>query len=219
MKKLTLLLCGVLMFCIGFTQNMILHDPVSAKVFNPIKYSEVRGTPFLFDKWMKGSVNIPRGSYADMQLKYDVYENIVYFNRDDQSYEFQEPVLSFILMPVPGDSSSYLYFTKGIRAQGLKENQFVQVLSEGKISLYKSDIKLLSELNEINRGVVQSFSKASRYFALKNNSIGLIKLNKNEVMTLVGDKEKQVSAFISSYNLSFKKEQDVIAIIDYYNSL
>lgn len=219
MNKIALFLFWLTMTVGGHAQNMILHDPVSARVFNPIKYSEIRGTPFLFDKWIKGSVSIPRGTYADMQLKYDVYENIIYFNRDEQSYEFQEPVLSFVLMPVPADSSSYLYFTKGKSAPGLKESQFVQVLSEGKVSLYKSDIKLLSELNEINRGVVQSFSKASRYFALKDNSIGLIKLNKNEIMMLVGDKEKQVSAFISKYNLSFKKEQDVIAIIDYYNTL
>ena len=219
MKKFTLLVFWLAMICTGHAQNMILHDPVSARVFNPIKYSEIRGTPFLFDNWMKGSVSIPRGTYADMQLKYDVYENIVYFNRNDQSFEFQEPVLSFILMPVPADSTSYMYFTKGISAQGLKQHQFVQVLSEGKISLYKSDIKLLSELNDINRGLVQSFSKASRYFALKDNSIEQIKLNKNEIMTLVGDKEKQVSEFISKYNLSLKKEQDIIAIIDHYNKL
>lgn len=218
MKKLFFSMFCLLMIGSGYAQNMILHDPVSSRVFNTYKYSEIRGTPFLFDKWITGSVNIPQGRYADLQLKYDVYENTLLFNRNDQSFEFQDPVLSFTLMPDPGDSSNYLYFTKGISATGLKENQFVQVLTEGKISLYKSDIKLLSELNEINRGVVQSFSKSSRYFALKNNSIELIKLNKNEILALVGDKEKEVSAFISKYKLSFKKEQDIIAIVDYYNT-
>ncbi len=219
MKKLCSFIFSLLMFCTGYAQNMILHDPVSAKVFNSSKYSEVRGTPFLFDKWMKGSVTIPRGTYVDLQLKYDVYENTVYYNREDQTFEFQDPILSFILMPEPGDSSSYMYFTKGVTAPGLKETQFVQVLAEGKIVLYKSDIKLVSELNEINRGVVQSFNKSSRYFALKNNVMELIKLNKNEIMELLGDKEKEVNVFINNYKLSFKKEQDIIAIIDYYNSL
>jgi hypothetical protein len=203
----------------GYAQNMILHDPVSARVFNTFKYSEVRGTPFLIDKWMTGTVTVPNGRYIDLQMKYDVYENTLLFNRNDQAFVFQDPVLSFTLMPVPGDSSSYMHFTKGVSAPGLKEDQFVQVLVEGKILLYKSDIKLLSELNEINRGVVQSFSKASRYFALKNNVIELIKLNKNEIMALVADHEKQVTSFISLHKFSFKKEQDIIAILDYYNSL
>ncbi len=219
MKNTASFVLSLLLFCAGYAQNMILHDPVSARVFNSSKYSEVRGTPFLFDKWIKGSVTIPRGTYVDMQLKYDVYGNTVYYNREDQSYEFQDPILSFILMPVAGDSSSYMYFTKGITAPGLKETQYVQVLAEGNIALYKSEFKLLSELNEINRGVVQSFSKSSRYFALKNNVIELVRLNKNEIMALMADKEKEVSAFISKYNLSFKKEQDIIAIIDYYNTL
>ena len=219
MKKSGSFILCMLMVWTGYCQDMILHDPVSAKVFNSTKYSEVRGTPFLFDKWIKGSVTIPRGTYVDLQLKYDVYGNTVYYNREDQSFEFQDPVLSFILMPVPGDSLSYMYFAKGITAPGLKETQFVQILAEGKIALYKSEIKLLSELNEINRGVVQSFSKSSRYFALKNNVIELIKLNKNEIIALIADKEKEVTAFISKNNLSFKKEQDIIAIIDYYNTL
>lgn len=219
MKKLSSILICMLMICTGYSQNMILHDPVSGKVFNPIRYSEIRGTPFLYDQWIKGSVSIPGGTYIDMQLKYDVYGNALYFNRNDQSFEFQDPVLAFTLMPVPGDSSSYMYFTKGMSAQGLKEDQYVQVLTEGKISLYKSDIKLLSELNEINRGIVQSFSKSSRYFALRNNLITLIKLNKKEIMALVGDHEKEVASFISLYNLSFKKERDIIALFEYYNTL
>lgn len=202
-----------------FSQIMILHDPVSARVYNTEKYSGINGSPFLYDKWITGTATIARGHYDSIELKFDVYSSTLYFNKDGESYEFKDEIKSFILKPAVSDSSTYQYYKKGISGSGLKPHQFVQVLFEGRLSLYKSDIRLLSEVNEINAGVVKTFSNSSRYFIMKDNTLQLIKLNKKEIFDIIKDKENQVESYISENKLSTKKESDFVTILKYYNSL
>ena len=213
------LLAGLLAASTLQSQIMILHDPVSAKIYSTEKYSGVKGSAFLYDKWIAGSATTLRGCYNNLELKLDAYSNFLYFNKDGEPYEFQEDVISFILMPSVTDSSTYQYYKKGISGSGVKAGQYVQVLFEGRLSLYKSDIKLLSEVNEINAGLVKIFNSASRYFLLKDNILQLIKLNKKEVFEILKDKEEKIQPYIKDNNLSTKKEADLISVLRYYNSL
>ena len=198
---------------------MILHDPVSARTFNSSKYSGINGSPFLFDKWTHGSVTIAKGTYPKLELKLDAYSNQVYFNRNDELYEFEDDVISFILMPKINDSSSYMYFKSGFSGDGLRSSQYVQVLMEGKISLYKADIKLVTDINEINRGVIKTFADASRYFIVRENKLQAIKMTKSDVLDFVKDQQEKVQAYIDQNNLSTKKTSDLLLVLKYYNSL
>jgi hypothetical protein len=198
---------------------MILQDPLSGRVFNSERYSGISGSPFLYDKWITGSVTIAKGYYNNLELKLDAYSNSLYFNRNDQLFEFQDAVKSFILMPNIADSSSYLYFKTGLSGNGLSAAQFVQVLVEGRISLYKADSKLLTEVNEINKGVIKTFGNASRYFVLKENKLESIKIGKNDVFDLMKDKQEKVQAYIDQNKISTKKVEGLILVLKYYNSL
>lgn len=221
MKK-TIILTAVMLLFAFLTiqaQDMILNDPVTARTFNSGKYSEVKGTPYFIDKWMEGSVTIDRGTYKSLLIKYDVHEQELYFLKNEMSYVFTEPVISFTLKPNPADSTSFMRFIKGLSGNGLKENQYVQVLATGKIDLYRSDIKKMSELNEINRGVVLNFTTSTRYYVKKDNTITLIKLNKQELIDLVKDKEAVMQEYINANKISFKKEADMIRLIRHYNTL
>lgn len=217
--KNILLLGGLLAASTLQSQIMILHDPISATIFSTEKYSGVKGSAFLYDKWIAGSATTLKGRYINLELKLDAYSNTLYFNKDGEPYEFQENELSFILMPTVTDSSSYQYYKKGISGSGLKADQFVQILFEDRLSLYKSDIKLLSEVNEINAGLVKVFNTASRYFLMKDNTLQLIKLNKKEVFEIIKDKEDKIQSYIKDNNLSVKKETDLISLLKYYSSL
>ncbi|NCT92784.1 MAG: hypothetical protein GXC72_00035 [Chitinophagaceae bacterium] len=201
------------------SQIMQLYDPQANRVFNAEKYSGIRGTPFLVDKWYKGTVTTPKGIYMNLELKLNVYDNQLFFNKDDQSFEFTDPIVSFTLMPKPGDSASYQVFKKGINGSGVKADQFVQELVAGKLGLYKSDFKSLSEMSEINAGIVKTFATTTRYYLVRDNNAQLIKISKADVMPLLKDKEEQVNTFITEKKLAFKKEADLIALIQFYNQL
>jgi hypothetical protein len=106
----------------------------------------------------------------------------------------------------------------GDKYSGMK-GQFVQVLAEGKISFYRSDIKLISEMSEINSGMIKTFITATRYFIIKDGQTALIRLNKNEVFELMKDNEAKVKSFIEEHKIPVKKEADFTRILQFYNSL
>jgi hypothetical protein len=219
MKKLFALFITVFCATLVFGQNIVLYDPVSARTYSSDKYSGIRGTPFLVDKWVAGNATSGRGTYVKLQLKLDAFENVLYFNKEDQPLEFAEVINSFVLMPYPADSTSYQYFKKGLTANGLKPDQYVQVLAEGNASLYKSEIKLVSDVNEVNQGVIKTFNHSTRYFLKKGSEMKLIKLNKKDILNALNDKEDKVEEYVKENKLSFSKEFDVIKMMKYYNSL
>lgn len=200
-------------------QDMVLYDPVSATPFNSSKYSEVKGSPFITDKWTPAIVTTSTGKYKVAGVKLDAYENTLFFSKDEEPYEFRDEVISFILTPVATDSSTYQYYKKGFSGSGLERKQFVQVLAEGKVSVFKSVIKMMSENNEINRGVVKNFKTVTRYFIMKDNTISLLRTNNKDVLSALSDKEAQVKTYIDENKLSAKNDAELTKMVKYYNTL
>ena len=212
MKKMFLLSFTILC-CVAGSAQMVLHDPVTGRTFDVERYSSTRGTPFLFEKWLPGTATSERGIYKNLELKLDAFTNTLYFNRNDELYEFIEQIKSFTI--ISGDT---LYFKKGLSGNNLKPDQYVQVLAEGKVNFYKSEIKSITEMSEINAGMVKTFISSTRYFISKDDKLEMVKLNK-DILDFMGDKKDQIKDFMDSNKISAKKESDFVKIIRLYNSL
>ncbi len=213
MKKIFLITISLLWYTILLSQN-VLYDPVTNRTFKADKYSEIKGSAFLYDKWLPGSATSSHGIYKNLKLKLDAYESVLYFNKEDESYEFQEPVSSFVI----ANNNDSLRFIKGLTSNGLKPEQFVQVLASGKLNFYRSDIKTVSEMSEINAGMVKTFINSTRYYIIKDGKTEITRLNK-EIVEYMNDKKEQVKNYIDANNLSTKKEPDIANLIRYYNTL
>jgi hypothetical protein len=221
MKKLTVILIALFCSVVAFSQfgGMQLQDPQSGRVYKPSRYSDINGTPFLTEKWQLGNVVTSKGIYKGLNLRLDAYSHVLYFNKNEEAYEFEEPVLRFMFTPNPADSSNYVQFVKGLTGADVRKDQYLMILSEGKLPLYKVPMIFVSEVNEINKGVVKTFRKVDKYYTLKDNSLQLLKLSKSDVLEILSDKKDKVEAFVKTQDLSFKKDADVVAIFKYYNSL
>ncbi len=57
------------------------------------------------------------------------------------------------------------------------------------------------------------------YIRSQSGSILRIKLKKKEILKVLENKKNEVENFVSSGKLNYKKKEDVIKIIDYYNTL
>ena len=203
----------------GFGQYTF-NDPVSAKNFNTQKYSGMRGTPFLVDNWIKGvAFTSGKIAYKDIELKLDAYENVLFFSVGGEPYEFRDKIESFVLMPDPADSSTFQYFQNGFSGSGVNPKQYAQILTLGKLKLVKRESKTVTEMSEINAGIIKSFITTTRYFVGRNEILENIKFNKKDLFQLMRDKESAVNKFIEENNLSFKKEEDVVKIVRFYNKL
>lgn len=220
MIRVTLLAFVFLLVTPAFSQGTaFLQDPVTAKNFNTEKYAGMKGTPFLQDRWIRGTATTPKGVYQDLELKFNVYDNTLFFNKDDEAFEFQDEVLSFTLMPKPDDSTTYLYYKKGITGADFTGNQYVQVLLEGPVGLYKLNLKQVSEMSEINAGIVKTFTNNSKYYISKNQHLQFIKINKTDILNSLADKREKIQSYINEKKLSFRKDSDLIEVLTYYQSL
>jgi hypothetical protein len=215
-------ICIVLCFSLfnANAQLLQLQDPVSSKNYNPDKYTGIRGTPFLQDKWIHGSVTTNLGVYTDLELKIDLYENAVFFNKQDEPFELIDKILEVTLFPKWPDTVNKMVFVKGMSQGGIRADQYVQVLvGIGNVQLYRSDIKQVSEMSEINAGMVKTFANNSRYYLKKGDQFKFIKLSKEEVMPFFNDKDAAINGVITEKRLNLKKESDLILAVQSYNSL
>jgi len=218
MKKVFIPFILMLVFQTSQAQLLQLQDPVSSKNFNPDKYAGIRGTPLFQDKWIHGSVVTSKGIYPDLELKIDLYDNILFFNKDDASFELLDQIISVKLFPKWPDTLQQLIFVKGMSQNGLKPEQYVQALvGAGAIQLYRSDIKQVTEMSEINAGMIKTFANTSRYYIKKGDQFKLVKLNKEEIMPFLMDKEAELNSVMDAKKLNLKKEADIIQIIQAYN--
>ena len=218
MKKIFIPFILMLVFQTSQAQLLQLQDPVSSKNFNPDKYAGIRGTPLFQDKWIHGSVVTTKGIYPDLELKIDLYDNILFFNKEDASFELLDQIVSVKLYPKWPDTIQQYIFVKGMNQNGLKPEQYVQALvGAGAIQLYRSDIKQVTEMSEINAGMIKTFANTSRYYIKKENELKLIKLNKDEMMPFLIDKEAELNSVIEAKRLNLKKESDIIQLIQVYN--
>ena len=201
-------------------QLLQLQDPVSSKNFNPEKYSGIRGTPFYQDKWIRGIVTTNLGVYYDLELKINLYDNAVFFNKDGEPFELLDKIVSVQLLPKWPDTTNQMVFSKGMNQAGLKPDQYIQILvGTGAIQFYRSDIKQVSEMSEINAGMVKTFSNTSRYYLKKGDQLKFIRLNKEDILVFFGDKEADMNSIITEKKLNLKKEGDIVQAIQAYNSL
>ena len=201
-------------------QLLQLQDPVSSKNFNPEKYAGIRGTPFFQEIWLHGAVTTNLGIYNDLELKIDLFENALFYNNGGEPFELVDKIVEVKLFPKWPDNKIELIFTKGMNQAGLKPEQYVQVLvGNGAVQFYRSDIKQVSEMSEINAGMVKTFSNTSRYYIKKGDQFKFIRLNKEDVMSFFIDKEAAINAIITEKKLNLKKEGDIAQAIQAYNSL
>ena len=170
MKKI--IICILLRFALQNVQAQLLQlqDPVSNKNFNPEKYAGIRGTPFLQEKWIHGAVTTNLGIYNDLELKIDLYDNILFYNNGGEPFELIDKIVEVKLFPKWPDNKNEMVFIKGMNQAGIKPDQYIQVLvGTGAVQFYRSDIKQVSEMSEINAGMVKTFANASRYYIKKGN--------------------------------------------------
>jgi hypothetical protein len=87
------------------------------------------------------------------------------------------------------------------------------------VQFYRSDIKQVSEMSEINAGMVKTFSNTSRYYIKKGDELKFIRLNKEDILPFFADKEAAINAIIIERKLNLKKEADIVQAIQAYNNL
>lgn len=184
----TLLVCiQVLSHVNTNAQNQIVLDPVTGKPLNDLKYEHVTGSPYLVDQWLNGEAKLTNGSVVKSKaIKYDLVENKLLFQQDNEVFEFFPKAVAFAL-----------FAPEGKRTFLLKENEkdgYFELLEDGKIQLLKKTRKKIVDRKDYNSAVVETtIAENVNYFLLVDGKQKEIKLTKKSIISALPSYKENIN--------------------------
>lgn len=179
------------------------------------------GSEYLYKDFVKGHVlQADSTYYNNMELNYNVFTDKVVFLKNGQEMDFKFPVREFQI--IKSTSPAQLdVFRNGFPAFGsYTDKSYYIVLNSGKVLALKKPVKSIVENTPYGAAKVQkTVVNGEHYFILKDGKIEKIKKDKKDFLNALSDKKDALTEFIKDKKLSFKSDDDVKALFDYYNSL
>jgi len=190
-------------------------EPISNTKFVRV----VEGSPYYFDNWMKGSVQIGDKEYKPLLLRLNVLETTLEFK--DQKGEMMictEPVKRVVLVDTPSGVSNTFIHSSFLPPLAEVKNSWLLELANGKASLYKLTKKLINEVRPYGSATnEQHILPSYSYYLLQNNTLTRVKKT-SDIIDLLPDKKSELQDFAKSNKLS-NKWDDMTKLVFYYNTL
>lgn len=175
----------------------------------------VDGSPYFNDEWAKAKIVAADGVKIEIEeVKYNAFSRSFEFLKNKQVFTLPQKyeVMAFELA-----GSSFIRAT----FKGGKSKDFFQVLSEGKLKLLRRYQCGLIKAQPAEGLIPASNAKYDMreiyYFQINDDPTDKLKLKKDDILTLMKDKSKEVESFIKKEKLKTKKEKDLIKIFNFYN--
>ena len=220
MKKIiAALILIVSVYKVQAQESMQIHDPLTYRSINTERYSGVKGSPFVFENELKGVITTDKGTYTVENMKFNCYDNILQYTKNEEVFEITDAIVHFEFFAKQDDAAPTIRFEKGFSGSGIKPDQFARVFTQGKVKFIRFDTKSLTDMNEINVGIIKTFADVTKWYLVKDGTASLVKLNKTDITAFLSDKADAVQQYINAQSLNLKKEEDCTKLINYYNSL
>ena len=181
----------------------------------------VSGSPFFNDKMMRGILISADGNeYRNIVIRLNLFESQVNFlNSRKEEMIVGTPIREVTLLDTIGNKNYLFVYSDYIESAGKLEKGFYQVSQKGKAELYTYHKKTVKESRPFNSATFeQSIETYLTYFVRLEGQWK--KINKiKDIPSVLVDKKTEVQQYINSKSLSGSKQEDMEAVINYYNSL
>ena len=106
---------------------------IRGKPFNNSEATNIEGSPLLNPSWGLGTVYFKDGSVAqNVELRFNLEKNELYFNREGEMYVFNDPVSSFRMNYSVSAAKKEVHFRSGYPVNGrLSKETFYEVEEDG----------------------------------------------------------------------------------------
>ncbi len=199
-------------------------------IFIIANFSYLQAQQFPQDYWHEGEITLFDGQVFQGIIKYDNEKDNVqitstnngsiktYSSRNVESFEFIDSVLhikrSFFTLPFE-------------KSQGYESPTFFELLTDGKVAFLGREIITISEeyVSTSPMGQQGYYRKVrilvdNLYFLIKSEQ-KVIKFDKKKdtILQILGDKKEKVQQYLANNKVNLSKRQDLMQLLDYYNSL
>jgi hypothetical protein len=185
------------------------------------KNADVKGQPFLYDEWKKGSVLLKTKEKIDSVLiKYNLYTDLLVVKVDAQEYQFNIDVLEFLIYNQE-PAESVLFRSGYSPVPGITEKSFYQVLYDGKTKLLLKHKKIITEELTSTPGVkAKVYEDRPVYYILTTaGKMEKIKKKGDSILNILADKKKELSKLAEANKLKLTVDADLVKLLEYYDQI
>jgi hypothetical protein len=210
---------GQSMHSAGQQERLRLNSPNTDSYIGESTIGEST-SPFFSDKWMKSTLVFANGkTQSGLSVKLDLFENKIYF-LDDAGNEMVSttPVKEVVLADTAGNKMYRLKHSSAFKIAGVEAGWY-QLLCVGQAELYKKIIKALPRsMAQQSEQDIKPLETSIQFFLLIKDNLFRIKKGK-DIPELAGEKKTQLQTYAKSKNLNGKLEENLIELVEYYNTL
>lgn len=197
---------------------------VTGQPFMTKSYTDVRGSAYLYDTWMKGSVTTDKGvTYEGIELMYDQVANeLIFKSSSGETKTFVQPIIEFSIKTMKDEVMlKEQVFRKGfVPVDAASPETYYEVLTDGEAQLLKRTAKAIFE--ELPYGAsskVKTFQSEIHYYIAKNGKLIKIKKDKKSILRALSDEETEIEEYIKNKRIDLKKDEGLASLVAYYNSI
>lgn len=175
----------------------------------------IKGNKYYKEEYKIAEIYVNNKKIHEYAVRYDAYSDEIEVAANNKTFALSKGKNIRVLLK---DSEYKLLDTED------KKGYFIILNKNKEISLVLKARKKIKKAVQAKSGygaeVPPSFIKEYTYFIQeKEGGLKEIKLKKKDIIAVLKDKKDQIEEFASSKKINFKKEEDVITVIDYYNTL
>jgi hypothetical protein len=207
--------------------NINLLNDINGSPLRVGNERKVEGSPYFKNNFCLVTLTSGEGKkFYQVRAKLDLEKHLVIYTKPDADELELTPIMQIKSIAFTGcaDNGLIPIFQSGFPSIGKQdEGSFYQVLDSGKATLLKyfQIDETQNVVNGLNPGAASILLQKVEFYFMYNAAKGMQKIAKSndDVVNYFADKKTMIETFISSNKLKCKKEEDLIKVVHYYNSL
>lgn len=204
----------------NFDYQFIMRDVHGRPFQNP--YEEVTGSPFLLNDWKLASLVTKTKMVLDsVYVRINVYNNEMhYLTRKNEEMVAEKGLIRDIILS-DSASGNLLFLKSGFpKIDNQNENNYYQVLSEGRLALLKCTRKIIAtNKNDVSGESEKQFITYEDHFIFTKGEMKRLKKDKNFILKYMDDQKAAILSFVNTNSINFKNTNDLVKLFEYYNGL
>ena len=190
----------------------------NAKAF--LEQNGVKGSPYMMEEFVDGYVVTNNNfKYVDIPLRYNIYNDNIEFQRDDEILAFNNPS-DYRVIAI----GNHIFIYSEYASSNSNKSTYFEVLNNNKklLLLKRYGMELINPV--ASKGYVEAkpaeFKQNPVRYYLKVDGMPAQEIgNLNTTFLLFGDKKSAIEDLIKMEKLKLRKQSDLLRIVDFYNAM
>jgi len=197
----------------------IFIEDINGRPFTNKGIEDIEGSPFLFNDWNIGIVKFRNGRFAKgVSLRFNVYNNQLYFKKEEQQLEFELPVEEFMIRSMKDMDSVDVFYRCGFPATEKTTYQtFLEVIVDGNLVLLKYRYKVIGSFKPYNQAERRKFEDREQLFVYVDKQMLKVKKDKESIIEALPQHKAAILSIVEQKKLKLKNEADVVILFTELN--